>query len=134
MMSCKKLRAHRQLVRGKAQRFACDRFRHAVQLKQNVTRADCRDPVLGLAFALAHTRFRWTRGHRFIRENADPQFSLAFHVTSERDTRRFQLRVCDPGTLECLQPELAEIDSKIARSSPLAASSLGLPILHPFWH
>jgi hypothetical protein len=52
----------------------------------------------------------------------------------KRDTRGFDLRVGDPGALERLQSELAEIDPQIARSRPLAASPLGLPILHAFWH
>src|SRR5216117_4004834 len=124
MVTREKLCAHRQLVRGKAQRFACNRFRNTIQFKQNVTRPNRGDPVFGLPLALPHPRFRRARGHRFVRENADPQFALAFHVASERDTRRFKLRVGDPGTFECLQTELAEIDSKIARSSPLSASPL----------
>src|SRR6266478_7348977 len=129
-----KLCALRLLVRGKAQRFAGNRFRHPIELKQDIAGPNSCDPVFGLPFALAHPRFRWTPSHGFIRENADPQFALAFHVTSECDTRRFQLRVCDPGAFECLQTELAEIASKIARSSPLSASPLGLPIFHAFWH
>src|SRR5207249_12185718 len=124
MVTREKLCAHRQLVRGEAQRFACNRFRHAIQFKQNVSRPNRGDPLLGLALAFAHARFRWTPGHGFIRENAGPEFALALHVASESDTRRFQLRVCDPGTVECLQPALAEIDSKIERRSPLAHSSL----------
>jgi hypothetical protein len=51
---------------------------------------------------VAHTRFRWARRHRFIRENADPQFAFAFHIASERDTRGFQLRVGNPGAFERL--------------------------------
>src|SRR5438094_7973760 len=113
-MTCYKLRARRQLVCCKAQRLPRDRFRHAIQLEQNVARPYRGDPVLRLAFPLAHARFRWAGGYRLIRENADPQFALALHVTSERDTRGFQLCVGDPGTLECLQPELAEIDFEIA--------------------
>src|SRR5947208_10704470 len=127
-MTREKFRAHRQLVRCKAQRFACDRLRHAIELEQNVTRPHRRDPVLGLTFALSHARFGWTRRHRFIRENADPQFALALHIASERDTCGFQLRVGDPRTFECLQTELAKIDFEIARSGSLSASSLGLSI------
>src|SRR5437867_11629501 len=97
MMSCKKLRAHRQLVRGKAQRFACDRFRHAVQLKQNVTRTDCRDPVLGLPFALGEARLRWTAGQRIIREKTDQERVLAWRIASDCDARGLELRVGDPG-------------------------------------
>src|SRR5438128_4870778 len=124
MVTCQKLRAYRQLVRCKTQRFACDRFRHAIQLKQNVTRTHRCDPVFGLPFPLAHSRFRWTRRHGLIRENANPQFAFAFHVASERDTRCFQLCVSDPGAFEGLQTELSKINLEIARSSPLPASSL----------
>ncbi len=110
MVPCEKLRAHRQLVRRQPQGLPRHRFRHAVQLKQNVARPHRGDPKLGLAFSLAHARFRWTRSYRFVRENTDPKLALALHVTSERNTRGFQLRVRDPGALECLQPEFAKID------------------------
>src|SRR4030095_2973019 len=92
------------------------------------------DPILGLAFALAHARFRRACSHRFVGKNTDPQFALALHVTGERDTRYSQLRVCDPSPFECLQSELAKIDLEIARSGPFAASPLGLSILHAFRH
>ena len=72
--------------------------------------------------------------YRFVRENTDPKLALALHVTSERNTRGFQLRVRDPGAFERLQPEFAKIDPEIARSGSLAASPLGLSILHAFWH
>src|SRR5205814_608331 len=133
-MTCEKLRAHRQLVCCKAQRLPRDRFRHAIQLEQNVARPYRGDPVLRLAFPLAHARFRWAGGYRLIRENADPQLAFALHVAGERDARGLQLRVSDPGTLEYLQSELAKIDFEIARSSPFPASPLGLSILHTFWH
>src|SRR5213079_2922343 len=52
----------------------------------------------------------------------------------QRDPRRLDLRVRDPGAFERLEPEFTEIDPKIARRRPLAASPLGLPVLHAFWH
>ena len=70
--------------------------------------------MLGLPLALAHARFRRTRGYRFVWENPGPQLALAFHVASERDTRGFQLRIGDPGTFQRLQTELAEVDSEIS--------------------
>src|SRR6266478_2379221 len=133
-MTCEKLRAHRQLVRCKTQRLPRDRFRHTVQFKQNVARSHRRDPVLGLAFALAHARFRWTRRYGFVRENADPQLAFAFHIACERYTSGLQLRVRDPRTFECLQSKLAKVDPEIARSGSLAAAPLGFSILHAFWH
>src|SRR5882724_7893396 len=134
MVPCEKLRAHRQLVRRQPQGLTRHGFRHAVQLKQNIARPHRGDPVFGLAFALSHARFRWTRSDRFVRENTDPQLAFALHITGKSDTRGFQLRVRDPGAFECLQPELAKIDLEIARSGSLAASPLGFSILHAFWH
>ena len=61
-MAGEKLRAHRQFVGREAQRFARDRFRYAIQLKQNVAGPHRRDPIFGLAFTFTHARFRWTRG------------------------------------------------------------------------
>src|SRR5438094_1455660 len=129
-----KLRAHGQLVRCQPKRFTRDRLGHAVQLKQNVARPHRRDPMFGLTLAFAHARFWRAGGHRFIGKNADPQLAFALHVASKGHTRSFELRVGDPGALECLQSELAKIDSEVARSCPLATSSLGLAILHTFRH
>src|SRR5437764_7129396 len=123
-----------QLVRGEPERFARDRFRHAVELEQNISRPHRRDPIFRLPFAFAHSRFRRARGDGLVRENTDPQFAFALHASRQRDARRFDLRVRDPGTLERLQAELAEINSQIARSRPLAAAPLGLPVLHAFRH
>src|ERR1700757_170918 len=110
MVPCEKLRAHRQLAPRQPQGLPRHRFRHAVQLKQNVPRPHRGNPKLGLAFSLAHARFRWTRSYRFVRENTDPELALALHVTSERNPGGFQLRVRDPSALECLQPEFPKID------------------------
>src|SRR5438477_2295437 len=133
-MACEKLRPHRKFVGCEAQRFTRDRFRHAIELKQNIAGPHGCDPRLGLAFTLTHARFRWTRRYWFIWENTDPQFSFALHVASERDAGGFQLCVGDPRALECLQTKLAKINPEIARSSPLSTPTLGFPILHAFWH
>src|SRR5207245_7628976 len=90
-----KLRAHGQLVRCQPKRFTRDRFRHAVQLKQNVARPHRRDPMFGLTLAFAHARFWRAGGHRFIGENADQQLAFALHVASKWTKRGFRLRVCD---------------------------------------
>src|SRR5690242_12877146 len=50
VMACQKLRAHRQLVGSQTRRLARHRFRHTVQLKQNVAGTHRSDPVLGLTF------------------------------------------------------------------------------------
>ena len=115
-MAGEKLGADRQFVRGEAQRLARDRLRDAVQLKKNVARADRRDPIFRRALALTHSGFRRTRGHGLVRENADPELAFALHVAGQRDAGGFDLRVGDPGALERLQAELAEIDRDIARS------------------
>src|SRR5207237_6061809 len=93
VMARKKLHAHRQLVSCQSQRLARDRFRHTVQLKEDIAGPHGGDPGLRLAFTLAHASFRWPRRYRFIRENTDPQFSLALHIAGERDPRGFQLRI-----------------------------------------
>ena len=134
MVAGEELGPYRQLVGRKAQGFTRDRFRHAVQLKQDITRAHCRDPVFGLAFAFAHARFRRPRGDRFVGENANPEFAFALHVASERDAGGLNLRIGNPGAFQRLEAKFAKVDPKVARSHPLAASPLGLAILHAFGH
>ena len=68
----------------------------------------------GLALAFAHSGFRRPRGDRFVRENADPELAFALHVAGQRDTGGFDLGVGDPGALQRLEAELAEIDANIA--------------------
>src|SRR5213592_1705829 len=77
-MTCEKLRPHRQFVSCEPQRFTRDRFRHAIELKQNVAGPHGCDPRLGLAFTLTHARFRWTRRYWFIRETRIHNFPLRF--------------------------------------------------------
>src|SRR6266566_383636 len=134
VMPAQKLRAHGQFIRGQAKRFTRNGFRHTIQFKQNVARSHRRDPEFGLAFALTHARFRRTARDRFIGKNADPEFAFAFHIARKGHTRRFQLSVGDPRAFESLQAKFAKVDSEITRSGSLAASPLGLPILHAFWH
>ena len=134
MVAADKFRPHRQFVRRQSQRLACDRFSQSVELKQNISGLHGRDPKLRGTFPFTHSRFGRARCDRFVRKNPDPQFAFAFHVASQRHPCGFDLRIRDPSTLERLQTELAKIDSKIARSSPLPASPLGFPILHAFGH
>src|SRR5690242_18742190 len=114
MVPREELRAHRQFVRRQAQRFTRDRFRNAIQLKQNVARTHCSDPKLWLAFAFTHTCFWWTRRYRFVRENTDPQLSLALHVAGKRNASGLQLGVRYPRTIECLQTKLTEVNPEVA--------------------
>src|SRR5438552_4060664 len=114
-----KLRAHWQLVRCQPKRFTRDRFRHAVQLKQNVARPHRRDPMFGLTLAFAHARFWRAGGHRFIGENADPQLAFALHVASKGHTRGFELRVGDPSALECLKPNSPKSILRLREAVPL---------------
>jgi hypothetical protein len=90
--------------------------------------------MLRLAFAFTHSGFRRTRRHGLVRENPNPDFAFTFHAARKRYPSCFNLNVGDPRALERLETELAEIDPKIARSRPFAATPLGLPVLHAFRH
>src|SRR5207302_6094522 len=91
-------------------------------------------PVFRLAFTFTHSGFRRPRRDRRVRENPDPKLALTLHAAGEPDTRRLDLRVRDPRPLQPLKPELTKIGPQITRRRSLAASPLGLPVLHAFWH
>src|SRR5439155_16537733 len=130
----KKFQSRGQLVRSKPKKLTHDRLGQTIQFEQDVAGPHGRHPELRLAFALAHAGFRRTPRDRFVGKNADPEFAFAFHIARKGNSRGFQLRVSDPSAFESLQTKLAKVDSEITRSSPLPTSSLGLPILHAFWH
>jgi hypothetical protein len=70
-------------------------------------------PILGLAFTLTHSGFRWTRCDRLVRKNPNPELAFALHVASKRNTSGFDLGVGDPGPFQGLKAEFAEVDPKI---------------------
>jgi hypothetical protein len=106
--------ADREFVRGEAQGLAGDGLGDAVQLEKDVPRADDGHPILGLAFAFAHSGFWRTGGYRLVWKNADPEFAFALHVAGQSDTSGLDLRVGDPTPFKGLKAEFTEVDLKIA--------------------
>src|SRR5262249_60429888 len=98
------LRAARQLGRLQLHGLARCLPAHAFHLEQHASRADDGDPLLGRAFALAHTRFLRLLGDRLIGEHADPDLAAAGDEARHRDARRLDLAVGPPARLRRYTP------------------------------
>src|SRR5215216_3360936 len=114
-------RPHRELVARQAQRLPGDVLAHARHLEEHAPRLDHCHPVVRRTLALAHARLRRLRGHRLVREDADPDLAAALDVVRDRAPRRLDLARVDPRRLERLQAELAEGDRRagVGRAAPV---------------
>jgi hypothetical protein len=66
------------------------------------------------ALSLSHTSFCRLLCDRFIWENPNPNLAFTAEETSNRDTARFDLLRCDPGTIEGLHPKISKLDKTAA--------------------
>ncbi len=67
-------------------------------------------PVIGSAFAAAHSGFCRFLGHRFIRKNPYPHFTAAAQVSDDNTTCGFNLPVGYPGGFKSLKAIIAELN------------------------
>src|SRR5262249_13184044 len=104
----RELRLDRQLRRGQVHRLARFGLGDAFHFEHDATGPDDTDPLLGCAFALAHSRFLWLLRDRLVGEHAHPDLSAALYEAGHRDARRFDLPVGDRGRLHRLEPVVAE--------------------------
>src|SRR2546423_13671547 len=84
-------RLDRQLGGRERERLLGEPDRHAIELEQDATGLDARDPQLDAAFARAHAHFERLLGDRNIREYPDPDATGALHVARQRAARRLDL-------------------------------------------
>ena len=129
-----KLCFYRKLVGGESQRFLCQRFAHAADLKHHTARFHYRDPELRHAFSFSHSRLSRFFRHGFVRENPDPNSSITLHLPGERDTGRFDLAGSNPAWLEGLKSEITESDRAPTLRLSAHPSALCLPVFDSLRH
>src|SRR5919202_1214275 len=123
------LRLHRQLRPGQLERLARERLGHAGELEHHAARLHDGDPVLGRTLAGAHPRLGRLGRHGLVREDVDPDLAAALDLARHRDSSRLDLPIRDPGRLERLQAEVAELHLSLALRDALPAPALDLPEL-----
>src|SRR5262249_29900881 len=126
------LRLERELLPGEAERLLRERLRNAGELEHDAARLHDRDPPLGRALAGAHAGLRRLLGEGLVREEVDPDLPAPPDLAGGCDTGGLDLPVGDPTGLDGLQPEVAELDRRLALrvSGPpttVVAAELRLP-------
>src|SRR5690606_14144555 len=96
----------RQLRVSKPERFARERFIHAVHFVEHLARLNLCDPVLGVTLTVTHTNFSRLLRDRLVRENADPDTTTALDVARHRTTGRFDLTCRQTTTTDGLEAVL----------------------------
>src|SRR5262245_4667673 len=126
--------SNRHLVRNAGQCLLGDILRDAGDLKEHRAWLDPRGPILGVGFALAHSRFQRFFGDRLVGEDPDVHLALAAKEVHGGDAPRLQLPRRHPVRLQRLQAVIAEGDIVPARGVPLQHASLLLAELDSLWH
>src|SRR3984885_583949 len=124
----------RQLARGQPKSFLRGRFRNAFHFKQDLARPDHRHPLVGRAFALAHTSLRRFLRNRLVRKQADPNLAATLDEARHRDTSRLNLPVRDPAATHGFQPEFAKSEAGAAPRFAGHAAALLFPVFNLLWH
>lgn len=134
MLTGEETAAERQLAGGKRQRLTRHVLGAAAQLDDHVARTDDRNPALRCALSLTHTGLQRLLAVGLVREHADPNLTLALHVTRRRDTRGLNLRGSQPATVKDLQAVLTKVQLVTAARDPGVRPALNLSVIYAFWH
>src|ERR1700722_6583606 len=117
----------RQFGRRQQQSLLGDLRGHAIDLEDDASRLDPRDPKLRRALAGAHAHFQRLLGDRNVWKHADPHPPGTLHVAGECAPRRLDLPCRDPVRLQRLEAELTERQVDRARRDALDAALVRLP-------
>src|SRR6476661_943428 len=120
------LRLDRQLLGRETERFLRERLRHAAELEHDAARLHDGDPPFGRALALAHARLRRLLRVRLVGKDVDPDLAAALDLARHRDPGGLDLPVGDPTVLERLDPEIAEVDGRLALRLAATAAAMHL--------
>ena len=82
---------------------------------------DHRHPVLGVALARAHAGLGGLLGHGLVGEHPDPHLAATLDVPGHGDTGGLDLAGGEPGRLEGLDAEVAEVDVAAALGQAVEA-------------
>src|SRR6266540_846444 len=107
------LRLDGQLVAGQPQGFLRERLGDARKLEHDAAGLHDRDPAFRRALALAHARLGRLLRERLVGEDVDPHLAAAL-----------DLAVRDPGGVERLQAEVAELHRVLALRMPAAPAAM----------
>src|SRR6218665_1833928 len=116
----------RQLHRGAAERLRGERAGNAIEFEQDATRLHAGCPVFDRALALALADFGGLLRHGHIREDANPETTLALDVAGDRAAGRFDLASGDPLRFQRLQTVRAKVQIGAALGVALDPALEGL--------
>jgi len=100
-----KLSGHGELLSGEAQGFLGDIKAHTVNLDEDATGVNRSDVTCNITFTFTHADIGRLAGVGLVGENAQPDLSLALHVTRHGDTGGLNLAGGDPLALQGLDSE-----------------------------
>jgi hypothetical protein len=83
------------------------------------------------AFTPAHTGFRRLFGHRFMREDTNPNIAATTNVTRDSTPCRLNLSAGNPGSFQRLQSKIAKVNTIPHLGTTPAVSFMTLAVLHP---
>ena len=87
---------YREFLRSKAECFFCDIVAHAFDFDDDASGSNGSDISFGVTFTFTHTHCGGFFGDGLIGEDADPDLTLALHITCDCDTGGFDLATGDP--------------------------------------
>jgi len=132
--SYNKLCLYRQLLSSEAESLLSDVEAYAFYFKEDTTRGNRCYPSCGITLTLTHTYVSRLTCDWFIRENTNPDLTLALHVTVYCNTGSLYLAAVDPLRLKSLDAERAE--RQLCASvgvAFIATSVLRSSIFYSFW-
>ena len=103
-----KLSGHGELLCGEAQCFLGDIKAHAVNLDEDATGMNGSHITGDITFTFTHADIGRLAGVGLVREDAEPDLTLALHVTCHGDTGGLDLAGGDPLALQGLDSEGTE--------------------------
>jgi hypothetical protein len=127
-------RANREFVGGEPERLLGGGFGRSRDFEENMPGPNDCNPSGGSSLSFSHPGLGGARRNWLVREDSDPDFSLSFEIPVDRDTACLDLLACDPATLKCLKPKLAEINVGTAMGVSSAAPPLAFAELNSFGH
>jgi hypothetical protein len=103
-----KLSSHGELLSGEAQCFLGDIKAHTVDLDEDATGMNGSDVTCNITFTFTHADIGRLASIGLVGEYAEPDLSLALHVTCHGDTGGLDLASGDPLALQGLDSEGTE--------------------------